>query len=129
MSDTEEHGPAATNGDGEQPPKPVTIAFVLYPGFTALDIIGPFEVLAFVPGHDAVFVAAEPGPVTDDTGRCQLVAAASLRSPGRPLTTSPRSPRRAAHPGPLGCWRAAGRWRRATILGLAVTTSSPSSAC
>ena len=44
-----------------QPPKPVTIAFVLYPGFTALDIIGPFEVLAFVPGHEAVFVAAEPG--------------------------------------------------------------------
>jgi len=78
MSDTEEHGPAATNGDGQQPPKPVTIAFVLYPGFTALDIIGPFEVLAFVPGHEAVFVAAEPGPVTDDTGRCQLVAAASL---------------------------------------------------
>jgi hypothetical protein len=49
MSDTEEHGPTATNGDGQQPPKPVTIAFVLYPGFTALDIIGPFEVLAFVP--------------------------------------------------------------------------------
>ena len=78
MSDTEEHGPTATNGDGQQPPKPVTIAFVLYPGFTALDIIGPFEVLAFVPGHEAVFVAAEPGPVTDDTGRCQLVASASL---------------------------------------------------
>ena len=38
MSDTEEHGPTATNG-GQQPPKPVTIAFVLYPGFTALDIV------------------------------------------------------------------------------------------
>ena len=69
--------PAAANG-GQQPPQPVKIAFVLYPGFTALDIIGPFEVLAFVPGHDAVFAAAEPGPVTDDTSRCQLVAAASL---------------------------------------------------
>ena len=78
MSDTEEHGPTATNSDGQQPPEPVTIAFVLYPGFTALDIIGPFEVLAFVPGHEAVFVAAEPGPVTDDTGRCQLIASASL---------------------------------------------------
>jgi transcriptional regulator GlxA family with amidase domain len=33
----------------QQPPKPLTIAFVLYPGFTALDIIGPFEVLASVP--------------------------------------------------------------------------------
>ena len=60
---------AAANGGGPQPPKPVKIAFVLYPGFTALDITGPFQVLASVPGHDAVFVAAEPGPVTDDTGR------------------------------------------------------------
>ncbi len=77
MSSADEHAPAAANG-GQQPPKPVTIAFVLYPGFTAPDIIGPFEVLAFVPGHDAVFVAAEPGPVTDDTGRCQLVASVSL---------------------------------------------------
>lgn len=68
---------AAANG-GQQRPEPVTIAFVLYPGFTALDIIGPFQVLASVPGHDAVFVAAEPGPVTDDTGRCQLIASASL---------------------------------------------------
>ena len=62
MSNAEEHAPAAVNG-GQPPPKPVKIAFVLYPGFTALDIIGPFEVLAFVPGHEAVFVAAEPGPV------------------------------------------------------------------
>src|SRR5262249_58562847 len=45
---------------------------------TALDIVGPFEVLAFLPGHEAMFVAAEPGPVTDDTGRCQLIAAASF---------------------------------------------------
>ncbi|HEY1347293.1 MAG TPA: DJ-1/PfpI family protein [Streptosporangiaceae bacterium] len=56
----------------------MTIAFVLYPGFTALDIIGPFQMLAYVPGHEAVFVAAEAGPVTDDTGRCQLIASTSL---------------------------------------------------
>lgn len=54
------------------------IALVLYPGFRALDIIGPFQVLAFVPGHDTVFVAADAGPVTDDTGRCQLIASAGL---------------------------------------------------
>ena len=59
MPNANAHGAAATNG-GQQPPKPVTIAFVLYPGFTALDIIGPFQVLASVPGHEAVFVAAEP---------------------------------------------------------------------
>ena len=78
MSDTEEHGPAATNGDGEQPPKPVTIAFVLYPGFTALDIIGPFEVLAFVPGHGAVFVAPRRDRSPTTPAGCQLVASTSL---------------------------------------------------
>ncbi len=77
MPNADEHVPAA-NG-GQQPPQPVKIAFVLYPGFTALDIIGPFEALAFVPGHDAVFVAAEPGPVTDDTGWCQ---AGRIHQPG-----------------------------------------------
>jgi transcriptional regulator GlxA family with amidase domain len=78
MSSTDAHGATAENGGGPQQPKPVTIAFVLYPGFTALDIIGPFQVLAYVPGHEAVFVAAEAGPVTDDTGRCQLIASTSL---------------------------------------------------
>jgi transcriptional regulator GlxA family with amidase domain len=78
MSNAEAHRAATTNSGGEQPPKPVKIAFALYPGFTALDIVGPFEVLAFIPGHEAMFVAAEPGPVTDDTGRCQLIASASF---------------------------------------------------
>src|SRR5215472_16159729 len=78
MSNVDARGATTANSGGEQPPKPVQIAFVLYPGFTALDIVGPFEVLAFVPGHEAVFVAAEPGPVTDDTGHCQLIASASF---------------------------------------------------
>lgn len=77
MSNPDERAPAAAAG-GQQPPKPIKIAFVLYPGFTALDIIGPFQVLAYVPGHEAVFVAAQPGPVTDDTGRCPLIASGSL---------------------------------------------------
>jgi transcriptional regulator GlxA family with amidase domain len=78
MPSADAHGATAENGGGQQPAKTVTIAFVLYPGFTALDIIGPFQVLAYVPGHEAVFVAAQPGPVTDDTGRCQLIASTSL---------------------------------------------------
>jgi hypothetical protein len=44
------------------------IALALYPKFTALDIVGPFQVLADVPGHDVVFVAGEAGPVMDHTG-------------------------------------------------------------
>ncbi len=31
-----------------------------------------------IPGHDTVFVAADAGPVTNDTGRCQLTATATL---------------------------------------------------
>lgn len=54
------------------------IALVLYPGFTALDIIGPFQVLVDIPGHDVVFVADEVGPVMDQSGRCPLVATARL---------------------------------------------------
>jgi putative intracellular protease/amidase len=78
MSVPEPQQPASTQGAGQGPGKPVKIALVLYPGFTALDIIGPFQVLAFVPGHDTVFVAAGAGPVIDDTGRCQLIATATL---------------------------------------------------
>lgn len=54
------------------------LAFVLYPDFTALDIIGPFQTLASVPGHDAAFVASRPGPVSDDTGRCSITATATF---------------------------------------------------
>jgi transcriptional regulator GlxA family with amidase domain len=56
----------------------VQIALALYPGFTALDIVGPFQVLADIPGHDVVFVAGEKGQVVDHTGRCPLVASATF---------------------------------------------------
>ena len=55
------------------------IALVLYPKFTVLDIIGPFQALVDVPGHDVVFVAEEAGPVIDHTGRCPLVASTSFK--------------------------------------------------
>jgi transcriptional regulator GlxA family with amidase domain len=54
------------------------IALVLYPKFTALDIIGPFQCLVDVPGHDVVFVAEQVGPVIDHTGRCPLTASATF---------------------------------------------------
>ncbi len=50
------------------------IAILLYPRFTALDAIGPYEVLARVPGATLTFVAARPGPVPSDTGRLTLIA-------------------------------------------------------
>ena len=50
------------------------IALALYPGFTALDIIGPFQTVVDVPGVDVDFVAETAGPVTDHTGRLALTA-------------------------------------------------------
>jgi putative intracellular protease/amidase len=44
------------------------IAIVLYPGFTALDFIGPYEVLRWLPKTEVRFVWHEAGPVTADSG-------------------------------------------------------------
>jgi transcriptional regulator GlxA family with amidase domain len=44
------------------------IAIVLYPGFTALDFIGPYEVLRNLPDAEVRFVWHEPGPITADSG-------------------------------------------------------------
>jgi transcriptional regulator GlxA family with amidase domain len=44
------------------------IAIVTYPGFTALDFIGPYEVLRWLPDTEIRFVWHEPGPVTADSG-------------------------------------------------------------
>ena len=44
------------------------IAIGLYPGFTALDVIGPYNVFSNWPGAEVVFCAGERGIVPDDTG-------------------------------------------------------------
>ena len=44
------------------------IAIVLYPGLTALDALGPYEVLKMLPAAEVRFLAHEPGPVTTDRG-------------------------------------------------------------
>jgi transcriptional regulator GlxA family with amidase domain len=60
------------------------IALALYPNFTMLDIVGPFQVLVDVPENDVVFVAAQPGPVVDHTGRSGLVATKSFTDVSAP---------------------------------------------
>ena len=55
------------------------VAYLLYPRFTALDVVGTFQVLAAAPGIQSVFVATSAGSVIDDTGLCALQAAACLR--------------------------------------------------
>ncbi len=51
-----------------------TVGLVLYPRFTALDIVGPFQTLVDVPGLDVFFIAAERGPVIDHSGALTLEA-------------------------------------------------------
>jgi transcriptional regulator GlxA family with amidase domain len=50
----------------------------LYDQFTALDIVGPFQTLADLPGVEAVFVAPTRGPIPDHTGRLSLTATAAF---------------------------------------------------
>ena len=49
----------------------------LYPGMTALDLVGPHEVLARLPDVEVIRVAEQAGPVAADTG-LQLVADAAI---------------------------------------------------
>ena len=50
----------------------MNIAFGLYPGFTALDFIGPYQVLSNVPGANVLVCAEAPGTVSDDNGLLHL---------------------------------------------------------
>ena len=54
------------------------IAIVLYPEFTALDIIGPYDVLGRLPGAEVVFVAENPGLVRNDQKSLSVSPEATL---------------------------------------------------
>ena len=54
------------------------IAILIFDRLTALDAVGPYEVLSRIPGAELTFVAAEPGEKRTDTGRLGLSADARL---------------------------------------------------
>ncbi len=54
------------------------IAILLYDGFTALDAIGPYEVLSCLPDSNVHFIAETAGRTRTDTQALALVADASL---------------------------------------------------
>jgi putative intracellular protease/amidase len=60
------------------------IAIPLYVGFTALDAVGPYEVLQRLPGTEIVWLAREPGPVSTDTGQLRLYAEAAYEDVPEP---------------------------------------------
>lgn len=60
------------------------IALVLYDGFTALDAVGPYEVLRFLPEARVRTVAGDPGPKQTDTQMLTVVANEALTDVAAP---------------------------------------------
>jgi putative intracellular protease/amidase len=56
----------------------LNIAIPIFDGLTALDAVGPYEVLSRLPGAEVRFLAATAGPVRTETGMLALVADATL---------------------------------------------------
>jgi transcriptional regulator GlxA family with amidase domain len=50
------------------------VAIPLYDKFTALDGVGPYEVLSRIPGAEVKFLAAEAGPVRTETRMLTIMA-------------------------------------------------------
>jgi putative intracellular protease/amidase len=46
----------------------MNIVILIYPGMTARDVVGPYEVLNLIPDAKIQFVWKEVGPVMSDSG-------------------------------------------------------------
>ena len=92
----------------------MNIAIVLYDRFTALDAIGPYEVLSRLPGASVTFVAARARPVRTDNGMLTVLAERTLAELPSPTSCSSpaapaRSPRARGGRCSTGCARRTGR--------------------
>ena len=84
------------------------IAFGLYPGFTALDFVGPYNVLSNVPGADVRICAERPGRVSDDQDLLHLEVEHGFDDVPRPdillVPGGPGTRTTAAAEGPIVGW-------------------------
>lgn len=64
--------------------RPIEIAIPIFDGITALDAIGPYEVLHLIPNSTLHFVSHKPGLYTADKGIFTLQATASFDDLPRP---------------------------------------------
>ena len=60
------------------------IAILVFPKLTALDAIGPYEVLSRLPGFELTFVAVDAGEMRTDTGRLGITADATIEEVPEP---------------------------------------------
>jgi putative intracellular protease/amidase len=83
------------------------IVIALYDRFTALDAVGPHQVLTRLPGSEVIFASERARGVCDDTGTLTLVADASYADvPSPDVLLIPGGPGQAAQmgDGPLRDW-------------------------
>jgi len=83
------------------------IAIALFDRFTALDAVGPHQVLHHLPGAEVIFAAQRVRGITDDSGTLTLQAQAAYADVPRPdIIVVPGGPGQAAQmtPGPLQDW-------------------------
>ena len=83
------------------------IVIALFDRFTALDAVGPHQVLHHLPGSEVIFAAQRAGGVTDETGTLTLQAPASYADVPRPdIVVVPGGPGQSDQmdPGPLRDW-------------------------
>ena len=83
------------------------LAILLFDQLTALDAVGPYEVLHNLPDAEVVFVGERTGPVATESGGLRLVADATLAEVVRPdLVLVPGGPGQNAlmTPGPVHDW-------------------------
>jgi transcriptional regulator GlxA family with amidase domain len=86
------------------------IAIPVFDRFTALDAVGPYEVLTHLPGAEVTFVAERTGPVRTETGRLAITADATLAGlPDPEIVVVPGGPgtRAMLEPNPVTEWIAA----------------------
>jgi len=102
--------PAAVLTGGNRGPcddRAVRIAIVVFDGLTALDAVGPYEVLSRLPDAKVTFVAEQPGPVRTGNGQLAVVADAALADVSDPeIVVVPGGPGQARQmrDGPLHAW-------------------------
>jgi putative intracellular protease/amidase len=60
------------------------IAILVFPKLTALDAVGPYEVLSRLPGFELTFVATDAGEMRTDTGRLGITADATIEEVPEP---------------------------------------------
>jgi len=85
----------------------VQIAIPLFDHFTALDAIGPYEVLSQLPDARVTFVGERTGPVRSDNGALAITVDAALDEITSPdVVVVPGGPgtRAMLDPGPLHAW-------------------------